>query len=98
MVRAKGLCTTHLKPKFAVGNRLNNDLENLELWSRMQPSGQRVSDKVRAAIRLLQAHPELLATEGFSLLTLESQQATDLLLSEGFSVSDSIVGLIGYGR
>ena len=28
------------------GNRLNNDASNLELWSRWQPAGQRVSDKL----------------------------------------------------
>jgi len=28
------------------GNRLDNRIENLELWSRYQPNGQRVSDKI----------------------------------------------------
>lgn len=35
------------------GDRLDNRLENLELWSRWQPSGQRVEDKVKWAIELL---------------------------------------------
>jgi hypothetical protein len=35
------------------GDRLDNRLENLELWSRWQPSGQRVQDKVAWALALL---------------------------------------------
>lgn len=43
------------------GDRLDNRPENLELWSRYQPSGQRVRDKVRAAVELLREYaPELL--------------------------------------
>ena len=38
------------------GNRLNNDRSNLELWSRWQPSGQRVTDKVAFAIQLLERY------------------------------------------
>jgi hypothetical protein len=35
------------------GQRDDNRLENLELWSRYQPSGQRVADKVEWAKELL---------------------------------------------
>ena len=43
------------------GNRLDNRLENLELWSRWQPSGQRVDDKVAWALAILQRYrPDLL--------------------------------------
>lgn len=35
------------------GNRQDNRLENLELWSTTQPSGQRVDDKVKWARELL---------------------------------------------
>jgi HNH endonuclease/CGNR zinc finger len=35
------------------GNRSDNRLENLELWSRWQPSGQRVEDKITWACELL---------------------------------------------
>ena len=35
------------------GIRDDNRLENLELWSGKQPSGQRVSDKVEYAIEIL---------------------------------------------
>jgi hypothetical protein len=43
------------------GNRLDNRIANLELWSRWQPSGQRVTDKIRYATELLQLYaPDLL--------------------------------------
>ena len=43
------------------GNRLDNRIENLELWSRSQPPGQRIEDKVSWAIELLKTYkPELL--------------------------------------
>ena len=46
------------------GNRLNNDPSNLELWSRWQPSGQRVADKIAYAIELLERYlPSALAAQ-----------------------------------
>ncbi len=38
------------------GSRDDNRLENLELWSRYQPSGQRVEDKVAWAFELLRQY------------------------------------------
>jgi hypothetical protein len=44
------------------GHRSDNRHENLELWSRSQPPGQRVEDKVTWAIELLKLYkPEALA-------------------------------------
>jgi hypothetical protein len=44
------------------GNRLDNRKENLELWSRWQPRGQRVTDKVAWAVEVLEQYaPERLA-------------------------------------
>lgn len=44
------------------GNRTDNRIENLELWSRYQPSGQRIEDKVAWALQVLATHaPHLLA-------------------------------------
>jgi hypothetical protein len=40
------------------GQRADNRLENLELWSRHQPTGQRVADKVAWARELLALYPE----------------------------------------
>lgn len=43
------------------GDRLDNRIENLELWSSRQPKGQRVEDKIIYAIEILsQYKPELL--------------------------------------
>lgn len=35
------------------GDRLDNRLENLELWSTSQPSGQRVEDKYTWAVEII---------------------------------------------
>lgn len=43
------------------GDRLDNRIENLELWSRYQPTGQRVEDKIKWAREiLLQYEPSTL--------------------------------------
>lgn len=43
------------------GNRSDNRIENLELWSRSQPTGQRVQDKVDWAVEILKQYaPEKL--------------------------------------
>lgn len=43
------------------GDRLDNRIENLELWSSRQPKGQRIEDKVDHAIEILKMYkPELL--------------------------------------
>jgi hypothetical protein len=45
------------------GVRDDNRLENLELWTKSQPAGQRVVDKVEWAVELLKLYaPERLAT------------------------------------
>ena len=38
------------------GDRLDNRIENLELWSKAQPPGQRVDDKINYFIEFLQAY------------------------------------------
>lgn len=44
------------------GQRDDNRIENLELWSTSQPYGQRVADKVAWAIEMLKLYkPESLA-------------------------------------
>jgi hypothetical protein len=43
------------------GDRKDNRIENLELWSEMQPSGQRIEDKVQYALEILRTYaPEYL--------------------------------------
>ena len=50
-------------PHHKNGDRADNRIENLELWSRSQPSGQRVEDKIRWAKEFLALYePTALAT------------------------------------
>jgi HNH endonuclease len=47
------------------GDRLDNRASNLELWSRYQPKGQRIADKVLYAIEILSRYaPDLLSGLG----------------------------------
>jgi hypothetical protein len=41
------------------GDKLDNRIENLELWSRFQPTGQRVEDKIRWAKEILGEYSQL---------------------------------------
>jgi hypothetical protein len=51
------------------GDRLDNRPANLELWSVDQPKGQRVTDKVRFALELLELyHPDAAAAARLALL------------------------------
>jgi hypothetical protein len=51
------------------GIRHDNRIENLELWVKTQPCGQRAVDRVAAAISLLQDYPELTEAAGFRLVS-----------------------------
>lgn len=53
------------------GNRSDNRPENLELWVKTQPCGQRAIDKVAAALDLIKAYPELAASAGYELVSLD---------------------------
>ncbi|MBW3661658.1 MAG: HNH endonuclease [Actinobacteria bacterium] len=39
------------------GDKLDNRIENLELWSTYQPKGQRIEDKVAYAVEILRRYP-----------------------------------------
>lgn len=46
------------------GHRLDNRIENLELWSKRQPPGQRIEDKIIFALEILNMYyPEALKEE-----------------------------------
>lgn len=49
------------------GDRIDNRIENLELWSRWQPSGQKVEDKIAYALELLSRYrPDALSGNDLS--------------------------------
>lgn len=52
------------------GNRSNNHPENLELWVKGQPPGQRLTDKVAFAIEILRLYPEFARQAGVGLVDL----------------------------
>ena len=56
------------------GDRLDNRPENLELWSRYQPYGQRVTDKVAFAIEVLTLYPEFAKDAGVKLVHIIDAQ------------------------
>ncbi len=77
------------------GDKPNNEPANLELWVKTQPCGQRATDRVKAALALLKEYPDLAALEGYCLVALESQAATNLLLGVKFNPTAGITaGLI----
>lgn len=52
------------------GDRANNDLSNLELFSSRHGPGQRVTDKVQFAIEILELYPEFAAAKGRALVAV----------------------------
>lgn len=54
------------------GDKLDNRPENLELWTRYQPSGQRVADKVAYAIEILKQYPDFARLAGYELAAVHS--------------------------
>jgi hypothetical protein len=47
------------QPHHKNGNRSDNRIENLELWSSLQPAGQRVTDKLAYAREIIARYGEL---------------------------------------
>lgn len=63
------------------GDRKDNRIENLELFSSRHGPGQRVIDKIAFAVEMIQRYPEFAAAQGFRLVQIESESvhATDRL-------------------
>ena len=60
------------------GDRSDNRIENLEVWSKSQPCGQRIDDKLKHAIFLINEYKG----EGMGQLTLdELKQAAEIINS-----------------
>lgn len=49
------------------GDRANNHISNLELWSSRHGRGQRVEDKIDFCLSFLQEYPDFLAERGWTL-------------------------------
>jgi len=57
------------------GDRQDNRIENLELFSSRHGPGQRVVDKIAFAIEMIQLYPEFAAAKGFKLVQVDSESA-----------------------
>ena len=49
------------------GDRMDNRLENLELWDTSQPSGQRIPDKIEYALQILNQYAPHLLKEKYNV-------------------------------
>lgn len=67
------------------GVRDDNRLDNLELWNKMQPSGQRITDKIRWALELMRLYPK-----EFDAVLSKADEKYDAT-----TTSDAIRGLSG---
>ena len=72
-----------LRPEETVhhknGNRQDNRLENLELFSSNHGTGQRVIDKVAFAIEILRLYPEFAKAAGVALVDLDQVSAEPIV-------------------
>lgn len=60
------------------GDRLDNRLENLELWTTAQPKGQRVEDKISFAKALIALYePDIAAAHGWPATALEDPETPE---------------------
>jgi hypothetical protein len=69
------------------GDKLDNRIENLELWNTSQPSGQRVEDKVAYAIEILRQYaPDRLAASNDTYAPIRAD-TTKVDLGDFFKLS-----------
>lgn len=70
------------------GDRMDNRIENLELFSSRHGPGQRVVDKVAWAIELLQTYPEFAKDAGYELTKLAPRELTHTEFKEFLGMLD----------
>lgn len=56
------------------GNKTDNRIENLELFTSHHGPGQRVSDRVRDAIEMLKKYPEFAEREGYRIVPVDDAE------------------------
>lgn len=80
------------------GQRADNRIENLELWSSRHGKGQRVEDKVAFAIAFLRDYPAFVAEAGYVLaeVSKNSGDLTKELFSNYGSTMASAIASWGY--
>lgn len=86
------------------GDRLDNRPENLELWSKWQPSGQRAVDKIKHAAELLKAYckdahlwSDELSDVRMAILAIHEPQENQCSTSSPFSRLPEGLGESGSG-
>ncbi len=66
------------------GNRTDNRIENLELWSKSQPAGQRIEDKLAYAYEIIALYGNLTdAQKSDTIRTMTEEEVIDLIKHYG---------------
>lgn len=83
------------------GNRTDNRPENLELWVKTQPCGQRVQDRVREAIEILKKYEDFAYEEGYRVVPVQDETNNDVAsprlnksCGDFISGPDAILGIL----
>ena len=64
------------------GDRADNRIENLELWSKSQPCGQRIADKLKHAVFLINEY----SGEGLEKSTLDELVLASEIINKRISI------------
>ena len=75
------------------GNRANNSIGNLELWSSRHGKGQRVEDKIEFCLSFLKEYPELLTRRGYTLVSNIPVQHAPM---PKLTLSEAVSGMAGF--
>ncbi len=67
---------------YVNGIRSDNRPENLELWVKAQPCGQRLSDHVERAIEFIREYPEEFESRGYRIIPPEGDGDAALVLQQ----------------
>jgi len=65
-------------PHHRNGDRADNRPANLELWSKAQPAGQRVEDKIAWCAEIIRQYPEMASNYGLAIIENKSPYREEL--------------------